>query len=806
MGMWGSVVTVNTAAMHLFGGTKDPLIEALIGAILGNKSIPGEIMETMLGGLGVKMRPAFNYARDHYPLGIPTGKASTFPNVSDTELGAIIKEDLGDLTDDDEVVVESGIFTTISPVLLLYPDLLTLRGLDTKNGNITIHPDGVDYTPKCTSYTDPEHGDPECDHLETQEEVNALQHRMNIKKITTNTAMTVATVTYNLYTERITTYQVLEGGEVGEYVTYSIATWHRDPNTFSENFPIPNPDNVPMGSRCIYAVYRILRNGIPDPYDRFWLYVISDGTYPELDPILNGPEAMHYLPVIPLRRNNVNLTAEELNETELWITSRRLCRKLALDFEYLGEEVHKSPDIDDLDDIYIMNGADAQTESPYTLFYMGEYFNHLYSLQESDRLTYLESLRDYGQIPPPNIYETNVEAGIDEPDRFMTNGLNLVVSYSYITSELIVGRIGEKRLGRKGMAKKSHVLYTYYVMNNSRFGPGCGGSGDSAAENDCDPYRVETGAKLIIDMQISKRIIRRVTVSGLTIINWIHRKHSVVTNFIDVVQQSDNHNCIIPLQYELAQSTRLINRNMLYMDCALIIVNAYEKRDLEFYETMIFKIIIIIIAVIIAFYTGQYWLVQLAAAAAIGTMAVIYLLLQTIVFALILSYAMKWAVEAMGPELAMYFAIVVAIVSLVIAPGAAFEAFQMVFSTAQLMMQIAGALISAVNEFLIEEGQKLVDDFIDFKNAASEAWDELETAQELLPHNKVDIDPLLFARPTRYKIAPSESPRAFFRRCLELPSNSLYTIHGQIPDMHTQALTLKRTVSPALYNKHVYLV
>ena len=795
MGLFsGKKTSVSTAAMHLADAGKDPILTALITAILENTNIPEEIMRTMLNGLGVKMRPAFNYAKAHYTLGLPSGKVSSYPQVSNEDLEAIIATDI---VHPDGVIVSANLFTTLTPALMILPDLIQQRGYDTTTNEITLHPEGVVYSPYCITPIFHEQSG-EIIGCNLWEDPTTVTRRMTILSVFLSPDETEAEVTYALWTRRLGSMVV--GGDNNDEIIH-FAYWRLDELTYTENFPISNPNNYNYDTPCVYANYKTLdASGVASVLNYTWLYMVVDGTYPELDPINNPPALDEYLPVVPIRYYNVDYTDESRDTTPLWITSRRLLRKLAMDFERLGDQINKNPDVAEIDHAYVMFGVDLQTNISDSIWYLGLFFQHLYSLQEKNKIDYINQLSTPGSNPDPlNSYKTNVV----EEANFLEHGLNLNVKFGFITSELRVGRIAEGRAGRVGKAKKGHSIYSVTKTRSGGFGgrTWSGDGGDSGRVMIDRSYQVNE-AKLIIDMQIAKRVIRRVTVTGLEIHNKIYRRYGITTKYIDVVESSEEHNLIIPMQYHIAQSMKLWKRNMLYVDGGLMVINTYVVTKLKWYETGFFKFLLLVVAMIITIYTGQAWLLGLVAALEATALAVIIYLVKAIIVSYLLNLAMSWLIKKFGAKLGIIGAIILTVVAMVVSKGASFNMAGLVLSTSQAMMQVAMALISAVNEFLVDAGQKLVDEYLEFRNKMSDRWEELKTAQELLD-NKHDLDPLTFARPSRYRIAPNESPTAFFQRCMGLPDNSLYTIHDQIPLFHSSAIKLDRGIGAELYNQNI---
>jgi hypothetical protein len=795
MGLFsGKKVSVSTATMHLSDASDDPIMTALLTAIIGNKNIPDELLATMLSGLGVKMRPAFNYARDHYTLGLPSGKTSSLLNVDNITLAGIIANEQGYTNG---VVVNLNVPTTITAALLILPELTDVRGYNLENNSISNYPPTMVWPPYCKE------SDNYGNCLEWEDPAT-VRHKVKVKSIVLMEDNLQAEVVYEMWTERIKLVPYEEEVGDGHWKTvYQPELGWSIVDYFTEYFDIPDPDNVVYDEPCIYAQYQVLdATGEVIPQLHSWIYVQSDGTYPELNPPETPYAADSYLPVIPIRYENVDYTDAAHENTDLYKTSKRLLRKLGFDIKKLGEQINNNPDIAEIDHAYVMFGVDLQTEVSQSLWYVGLYFDHLHSLQEKSKFDFLNSLNNpLTQGQPFNSYHTNT--GSTESN-FTEHGLDLTINYDFIETSLHVGRIHEGRAGRVGRAKKSFSTYTVLKPDQSPYS--CHGHGDVTSNEDFDAPCMKAVAKgrLIIDMQISKRMFKRVIISGLEIFNRIYRRHGVRTTIIDVAQDSEEHNFILPVQYNIAQAMRLWTSNMLYVDSTLMVINTYVVTKLKWYQTAFFKFLLMIVAVIITIYTGQAWLVMLVEAMTAGALAVLMFIVLTVVVSYVINLAMDWLVRVAGAKWGIIGAIVMAIVATIVSrnPNAMISVMSYTLSTAQLLMQAAMALISSVNSFLVNEGRKIVDQYMDFREKMEDRWEELRTAQDLLEH-KSDLDPLTYVETSRYTMFPSESPTGFIQRCLGLAENSKYVIHDDVPNYVSMNLNVPRTVQANLYNQNI---
>ncbi len=84
-----------------------------------------------------------------------------------------------------------------------------------------------------------------------------------------------------------------------------------------------------------------------------------------------------FLPVIPLRYDNRDLTDDAHKSTPLYITSKKLLKKVNINIDQMAENIKLNPGIADIDNAYIMFGVELQTKNNESIRYLAEYFHHI---------------------------------------------------------------------------------------------------------------------------------------------------------------------------------------------------------------------------------------------------------------------------------------------------------------------------------------------------------------------------------------------------------------------------------------------
>jgi hypothetical protein len=720
----GDKITVFSSALHLLNAEADYGTESTLTAVVQNNSIPQSVMHTLLGGTASKIPLMCRYARNEYVLGLPAGSTAGTGFITDEDLADIIATDIGYAYDTTVLQKQD---TPYLPSTFALTHLLANRAYNYETYGIGTYPPGVVFDP------------------------------MSEYPIVYNTQMIVQSVILTDTSEVDIIYTMLSEVDVA-----GSREWVLNNNSpFIES--LAEPVDARWDEPCLQVFYKKLDSvGTILPTVYSWVYFNNDGTYPDLDLEVSSLPEDEFLPVVPVRYNNVNYAdASRAVEThpdyELYNTSKKLLDKIDLNFEELGSLIEENPDVAEIDHAYVMFGIDLQTDYNSSLLYLNNYFYYLYLLGDANYKA-SNPVIGWGQQPA---------------NGFVEYGLNLTLTHGLITVETINGIIGN---GRVGQSRKSFTSYDVTTQ-----------TGEEAGDSGGTYYWTVTNTyyKLVLETQIAKNVIRKVIVDRPTVYNKIYNNYSVVTTLNDVVSDPDNHNFIIPLQYSMAQDLPMLYRNELYSDSALMIVNSMHREDQDWYNSGFFKFILLVVAVVITLVTGQAWVTALVAAIDAGVIALIIFISYTLIFGFFVEYSMQWLVEELGEEYAIIAAIAAVVVAVVTKNMTLMQksiaALQM--STTQLIMQMSTALISAANEFMVEEGQEIVNDYMDFSDKLSDRYEDLDVTLDYLDRDmKVDWDPLTFIRPSQFQIAPNESPTNFFNRCFGLPNSSTYGIHKEIPD------------------------
>ena len=355
-----------------------------------------------------------------------------------------------------------------------------------------------------------------------------------------------------------------------------------------------------------------------------WVYAPITGEFPTLTKIVLEADEYEYYPIVPIRHNKINIAEERkssyYNDNRVnpqdWVidssgttqrserneSTRKLLNTLGLNLDDLSEAIKGSPDIEYIDDAYLNNCILVSDKHQPGLRYMFEYFNRLALTQTSTR--------------------TEFEAWLSNPTTFSP------------TTQIII-----KDRAIENDAEYHHNLIFNYVETTTITNSGTVGTYYS--------YRTGSGGRdvnghyfsdevFVIGHQTTPTQRTIMKVHGLRQLGYINKGNGerlvTETTLEEAFKSTDPINGLfVPLcrniiaDWDTADATDIAYRSM------HIIVQSVVVTKIKWYQTGIFKIIVIIIAAIISVWTQNPLAFQ-------SVWAAIYAIAYAIVINVIIGY------------------------------------------------------------------------------------------------------------------------------------------------------------------------
>lgn len=352
MGLFSRKKTfIESSSQLLLEETPNLVKDSIFTSVLNNTNISEGLTANYLDSLYVKGKRMREYAKTHYPYGLPDGTLN-YPTASNAKVKAAIESELGST-----VLITSTIVDIASAYSNALGFLVNERGLDTTTNLVTDPPfitsndvylEGVEFTSNSTSL--------------------------------------ISYVYYTLlgsYTET----EVYTHDEVNQEGIYYYSTYYNTVfNEETEEYDI-------VGDL------------------QYWTYASFSNVHPELDIPENVEEESRYYPVVAIRKNKQDMTDPSLHDTELYKTSKRMLKMWKVDIDELGIGVHASPDINDVDHAYVITAVDIADESQSVYNYLYEYFIYLSNRSEYTKQDYDTWFNAEEEETPPTNIITVSDAG-----------------------------------------------------------------------------------------------------------------------------------------------------------------------------------------------------------------------------------------------------------------------------------------------------------------------------------------------------------------------------------------------------------
>lgn len=569
-----TVITVSSVACNLAGDNQENyLTKTITTSVMNSRNISESLSDSYLYGMGTKMKQAYWYGRDHYYFGLPSSTIM-YGTPNQVEVMAILES------------LHTGYSITIltsdfdPPDLAYWIDqyLTETYDYDADYGGMGNPPAGIPSNAPVTWTIDSsgevtiQMGDsPTYLFTETitfPDVISQSMYYMAVYRYTTPGIPVTDVVTrpYELGDEEGTTTTIVPVNNYGETsVTTTTTTVEID--DLLTTTTITTTVQTDVVSR-----------------KQYFLYEAGTGVYPELDNILEKTvEDSAYYPVVPLRLHNVDQTDPANVPEEQFKTSKTLLRKLGLSLTDLGDSINSNPDIAEIDHAFFVMGISLNSQNETSIEYLHEFFKYMALVSPSSKEEFTTWYENHvnvtdGSVPNTAPYIPSNRVRLKQGD------YNITVAFQY--SELVVvnGSIGPVGTVTREMG----VARPITVMNE--FNRSVEVSTDTAV--------------LLFRKQITESTYEEVEVCGLEHINEIYKKRTYTTTAAESLNDLENQGFIIPLCVNIAESLDIITRTQMTYDCMFIVINSYNEQKVKWYQTGLFKLVLVIITVILVIYGG----------------------------------------------------------------------------------------------------------------------------------------------------------------------------------------------------------
>jgi len=503
-------------------------------------------------------------------------------------------------------------------------------------------------------------------------------------------------------------------------------TYRREEKEESIYIPIPahNPD------ASYFHVRYYDSNSIP----KYWTYRDGAGTYPVLDAVYtDSPIVMgDFYPNIYFRLEKSNPANNP--ESPQFLSSKKLAKKIDLDYAKLVDQIHENPDIGDVEQAILTLAVPAESTHPLEQEYLFDFFDKLHlngsGNGEGDFLN--NYLRQY--------YFAGAKA-LDEALKSIViqdGAFKMALRYLHTTKARKVGQIGP--VGFCNGERGEYELTREAIVQND--------VGTTVQLTERIPYHVYR-------KQVALNFYEEVTVVGLRMRYSIYGKYDNTMGDDDEDDVAEREIILVPLDRSITREYPPGKQHELYIRSLHFVFNSRVVTKVKWYQRGVFKTLLKVAGIVLTVMSfgadGGFFAAAGAALAAGAYATVITLIITEIVTYLVVQELFKIFVKAVGLEGAFIAAVFAAAYGVYsqMASGA-----KGITATAKDMLWLANGLVEASTSVLKSMYEDLQSDWDTFQKESKEALQTLEESRDVL-FKDINMVPLVIL---------GETPDNYLRR------------------------------------------
>lgn len=649
------------------------------------------VMEELASSIGVRADRMYDYAEDHYVHGLPSGE------IYSSTQGRAQVEAVIEAAEGQQVLMKYSNFGPPNTLHIGWMKLISLYGYNTVTNQLAT----LSAQKGKTVY------------LEDMVVVVPQSQFDTLKPIALELWGTSPTAGYTpkrtanidglgLRSAFSPVVKSATATEVHLKVTY---VWADAPNTFiSEQVTISIADYDPAAD-YFHAKYEV--NGQP----KYWIYKNDTGTYPTLDAVFTDGPAVSgsYFPFAYFRYNKQSVIQDKT--TDAYKTSKKMVEYIGMDYDMMAETIDENPNIADVEQAMLIMAVPAVSTDKVECQYLFDYFDTLHYDMDGGTSAALSSVGS-------RIF------------RKATQGRSIVIKDKQFKMALqntgIYKRLVASTIGPIGTCTSAYVV----------------------GEEETEVLDQETGLMSSVSLpskrhvykkQIATGLCEEITVLDLKMVYWIFGEYTTTGD-------EDDDILLIPIDRTISRRYPMGERERLYARSLHFVFNSRVVTKVKWYQTGVFKAILIIAAAIMSLYDGGWTLATILTTA--GIQALIVTIIVTMVVGEIFATVFKLFVKVFGADVAMVLAIVAVL----------YGGYQMIqhgsvagapFASELLMLSsgLSQAALSAKMSDLMGEAEA-------FRLLAEEKNELLEKAEDLLDNTSFLSPFVIFG----------ETPEDFYNR------------------------------------------
>lgn len=732
----------------------------------GQHSVGEAITQGYLRGQGMSLRNSFKYALDKYSNGVPTSQAKFLDQPDQEELVGILEG----LHPGYDINVLTLVVGTADHEWFAEKYLAEEHGYDRTSGLFDRPPAGVDANASIAYDLEP-------NGLIRILLMNSSNGATKVIDFRPTDYVAMSDMVHCAYegvqvfdSGVTTTVRPKNPGEIDSITTVVVETVRAgEVQTKTTRTTVDVDETGPNATVKVSVVTEVRTR------PQYFLYRIGKGTYPVIDAwVQEAGFAAPYYPAIPLRVNNVDMCAENKQDTELYKTSKKFLDRVGIDIDEMAESLNDNESIDDIDFAFVTFGVQLNVKSQEGKRYLFEFFQYLRGITSpgTTKQTHSNWKLAYAagnQSTPPAINAVQVYSEKNRADNH-----DIKLQWDYIDTTLKTGlvfpnaKIGDVDIVMSGTREEFSFRNLDLTLDSS---------------------------KLYARRQVDANTYEELEISGLYYENFIYKGKSVSISAYDAFHDPDEEGFIVPLNQQIIRQMSLRDVTDLAYHCCHMVLNCYKVVKKKWYQSGFFKIIMVIVAIVI---TVVSWGSAAPAAgsligivfggmiAAGGIMLILAATLYVLAMMILMQILTKVSTQLFGEKWGAVFA---AVAAFVIGNWGNLANIATTGFTATQIIQAGTALLNAYGGYVQGELKDVYKDITKLQDEFEKKFNELEDMMEKMLGTNTDLIDIQGMTDATYQMY-FEPMDQFLARTLLTGNDIAELTNGQVTEFSALGLRL----------------
>jgi len=571
-------------------------------------------------------------------------------------------------------------------------------------------------------------------------------------------------------------YQIIQSGSLGKPTTFAVdpnATgdyvrvdycWEEDVPAIVDGITIQRKTikedsfTIPMTGFDMLADYHQVKYVLSNGKAGYWIYRTGDGTHAAVDNVFHTEyeDSGSFFPITYLRYNKAQLT-EDNNPVE-YKSSEKLLNYINMDYTSLVDGVNANPDIADVEQALIMMAVPAVTENSLEQRYLFDFFSNIQN----------QTINENNNFNLPQIAGIKLNLGHVQTDTSIViqdKRFKMALSYREIVKQKVSGNFGEIGAYASGYSSTQEDMNIPVLGGIDIVWP---------KESEYHYYR----------HQVTNEIYEEIRITNLKMTYWIFEQYTTTGDGTDKI-------LMIPLDIGITENYSIPDRETLYSRGLHYVFNSRVVTKLKWYQTGIFKALLIIAAIVITILSHGTTIESIGAAIAAGTFTLAQfglLVLSGLLEYLVVTMAVKIFVKLVGIKFAFIAAIVAALAGVTIAINTGSLAGA---PWAKDLLMLSTNMTKGIGRELSGDFEDLLAEKTDFEKYMEDQTKLLDKTKDLLNGNNY-LSPLLIM---------GESPNELYQRTVHSGNIGVLSIDAvtSYVDIALQLPQLSDTIGETKY-------